>query len=86
MNSLKNGDFAKILIQGHQYATLGVRSFQDLSVSRILKPLACPHDVMSATFKELLGTTPDTRIQKKFHCGDSTRTNSTRSCPMTLRA
>ena len=79
MDSFKNGDFAEVFIQSHQYSTLGVRPFQNLSVSRILKPLACPHDVMSTTFKELLGTTPDTRIQKKFHCGDSTWSNSTRS-------
>jgi len=79
IHSLKNGDFAEVFIQCHQNAVLRVCSIEDLSVTRVFKPLACPYHVMSATFKELLGPAPDTRVQKEFHRTVSACRNSTLS-------
>ena len=74
-------EFAEILVQRYQHATLVMSDLQDRFIPRILLPIPRPDNVVSGIPQLRNGTTLDTGIEEEFHSSCATTGGSTRSWP-----
>lgn len=78
--------FAEVLVQRHEDATIVMGSGENLVIAGVLRPIASPLGVMASGPQFNDGTTPNARIQEQPHPSLGTRRGSTRSRPTTRRA
>ena len=70
---------AEILVERDQDPTFPMRAGENLLVSRVLRPIAGPDDIVSRLLQLLSCATPHAGVEQKPHVPVSRITGSTRS-------
>ena len=81
-----DGEFAKVLVESDQDASLARGAFEDLLVAQIPFPAAGPRDIVAGLLQNGRRAAPDAGVEEDLHAAVSEMGGSTRSCPTTLRA
>lgn len=83
---VKNGQFAKVLIQGHQDSAFGVCQLQNFGVPRVFRPPSSLHHVVTGCYQGVDTSSPNAGVQEEVQSADSITSGSMRSLPIILRA
>lgn len=83
---VKNGQFAEVLVQGHQDPGLRMGELQNFGVSGVFSPPSGPHHVVTGCYQRFYISSPNAGIQEEVQSSDSITSGSIRSLPITRRA
>lgn len=83
---VKNGQFAKVLIQSYQHSACAAGFVEQCLIARILTPLTSPDDIVARCAEGCYGSAPNAGVEEQFHAGTELGINSTRSWPTNLLA